>query len=471
MNFIVVVVDTLRRDHLPCYGSGEVFAPRLTAFANEAVVFDNCRAASFPTVPARADLMTGRYTFVSRDWGPLPREEPTLAQLLSTAGYLTVGVADTPFLLRSGYGYDQGFQDFKWIRGQRQGPERDDVRSSWRGEDDRFAPRTFAFATRWLERHHKEKFFLYIDTWDPHEPWDPPEYYVQRYRPEYSGEQVSPCYWDWKEDGYSDRDIQIAHACYMGEISMVDRWFGVLLDEIASLGLSDTAVFLVSDHGYYFGEHGQFGKSRFRWEGGVPFEEGWISGVKMGRIYRSPLHNEVTRVPLLARIPAVTPRRIDALVSIPDLMPTILDLAGIACPEKVQASSLAGLLQGRAERVHDFVVTSGALHRSGSVSRMVDDQIREVVEVSPSTVTDGAWDLLYSVTGERAELYSTVEDPGHIHDVLSGDELSDYHRGVARALHGKFCHWLKEMGAPHDVLDDRKEIILPSGAPAWGTQL
>jgi arylsulfatase A-like enzyme len=460
MNVIVVVSDSLRRDHLPCYGNRTVHAPRLAAFARQAVVFEGCRPASFPTVPARADLLTGRHSFVQRDWGPLPQSDATLAGSLAAAGYLTFGVADTPFLLRNGYGYDRGFHDFVWIRGQRQGPERDDVQCGWRGEEDRFAPTTLSFAARWLERHARDRFFLYVDTWDPHEPWDAPTHYVRRHLPDYSGEQVAPCYWDWREDGYTERQLEVAHACYMAEIAMVDRWFGFLLDRVGTLGLEDdTAIFFLSDHGFYFGEHGLFGKSRFRWEGNVPFEEGWIRGLKVGYVYRSPLHQEVVRVPLLARIPGVAPGRVDGLCGLPDLMPTILDLTGVEIPETVQGASLLPLVRGEVDRVHQLWASSAALHNPGAVTRMVDDQIREVREGSPSTITDGEWELLYSTSKEPAELYRCREDPGH------RDNLLTRYREVAVGLHRRFLAWLEEMGAPDETLRARRQLADPVEAP------
>ena len=108
MNIICVVTDTLRADYLPTYGNTQVIAPNLTQFAEEAIVFEDCRAASFPTIPARADISTGRFTFTYLTWGPLPQEEITLADLMTKAGYTTMGVGDTPFLIRNGYGYDRG---------------------------------------------------------------------------------------------------------------------------------------------------------------------------------------------------------------------------------------------------------------------------------------------------------------------------------------------------------------------------
>ena len=116
MNIILVISDTFRRDHLSCYGNQKIITPNLQHFSESALVFEDCYASSFPTVPARADIFTGRYTFTYLDWGPLPADEITLAQLLQNADYTTFGVADTPFLVRNGYGHDRGFQDFLHIR-------------------------------------------------------------------------------------------------------------------------------------------------------------------------------------------------------------------------------------------------------------------------------------------------------------------------------------------------------------------
>ncbi len=108
LNIVLIISDTLRRDSLPCFGNKNIIAPNLSAFAERSLIFDNFYAGSFPTVPARADIMTGKYTFTYMGWGPLPQNEITLAGQLSEAGMLTTGIADTPFLVRNGYGYDRG---------------------------------------------------------------------------------------------------------------------------------------------------------------------------------------------------------------------------------------------------------------------------------------------------------------------------------------------------------------------------
>src|SRR2546422_993494 len=107
-----------RRDPPGAYGNRSIRTPNLDRFARDAVVFDSQLISSFPTMPARADFLTGRFAYTFMGWEPLPQDIETLPALLSEAGYLTMGVVDTPFFIREGYGYDRGFDDFIWIRGQ-----------------------------------------------------------------------------------------------------------------------------------------------------------------------------------------------------------------------------------------------------------------------------------------------------------------------------------------------------------------
>ena len=181
MNILFIMSDTFRRDHLGCYGNTYIHTPHLDQFAEMCVQFDNCYNTSFPTMPNRADLFTGKFTFTYLGWNPLPRDERIISDLLAKAGYATVAVADPPFFIRNGYGYDRGFRDFTWIPGQHElmaGPR---VMYERRYEEDYFAPQTMAAAERRLEYYYRDKFFLYVDTWDPHEPWNPPSWYVEPY--------------------------------------------------------------------------------------------------------------------------------------------------------------------------------------------------------------------------------------------------------------------------------------------------
>lgn len=446
MNIILIISDTFRQDHLGCYGNPWIQTPHLDNLSEFSVLFEQAYAASFPTMPARADLLTGKYTFTYRGWQPLPQNEITLPQLLQEAGYSTMAVVDVPFYMRNGYGYDRGFEDFIFIRGQA-GPARKDVTFEQRYEKDLFAPKTFSTAGQWLERHHKEKFFLLIDTWDPHEPWDPPDYYVRRYRNDFDSQLApTPCYCDWEKAGLTKVDLERAHDYYCGEITMVDRWVGGFIDRIDSLGLiEDTIIIFLSDHGFYFGEHRIFGKGIVSNEPGSKYFNGiW---------QRSPLYEEVTKIPLLVYLPGLKSKKIDSLVSLPDLMPTILDMACIDKPDFVQATSLVPLMKGEVNSIHDLIITSWPLYNVGQEIRVVDDFERRLEAPLPSSITDGKWVLIISTKGEPVEIYNIFKDPNQEQNLIDGNE------DVARRLHEEYISFLREMGTDQIYLDTRLNIL------------
>ena len=249
MNVIWVVADTFRRDHIGAYGNSTIRTPSLDALAAKSVRFDAHYAAGFPTMPTRADHLTGRWTMSFMGWEPLPSGVTTLAEILADHGFHTAASVDTPYYLRNGMNYDRGFQSFFMNRGQdtmwslvpQPGYHNEalDVREAWRFESDRGAPRTFMTAMQWLERHYKEDFFLYVDTWDPHEPWDAPAYYTDLYWPGYDGEVVLPVYGNWRDvPGYGEEKLRKGHATYCGEITMVDTWLGFLLRAVENMGLT-----------------------------------------------------------------------------------------------------------------------------------------------------------------------------------------------------------------------------------------
>ncbi len=435
MNIVVIVSDTLRRDYLGCYRNKTIRTPHLDRFAESCVVFDNAHAASFPTMPMRADLFTGKFTFTYLGWAPLPHDEVILSQVLAGAGYRTMAVVDTPFFVKNGYGYDRGFHDFRWVRGQ--GGDRADTNYERRYEEDYCAPMTMAHAERWLERRHKQKFFLYVDTWDPHEPWDPPAHYVEMYLPKWDGTLVRPPYWDWREAGLTRRQMDIVRACYSGEVTMVDRWTGRLLERIESLGLmDDTAIIFTTDHGFYFGEHGMLGKTLMR----------------KGEFLGAPLYEEVTHVPLLAYVPGVKPRRTNALVSHVDLMPTVLELAGVEIPDAVQGQSLLSLIRGKTQRARNFTVCTMPLYNPGEGTRVVDNFDRRVQEYLPSTLISGPWTMLYAREGAPVELYNVKSDPQQRRNVARRNPK------IVQRLHRQFVKMLEQLGTEERLLAPRREL-------------
>ena len=439
MDVVVIISDTLRRDHLGCYGNKWIRTPQLDRFAKHCVVMDRAYPASFPTMPMRADLMTGKFTLTYLGWAPLPAEEIVLQQLFGEAGYHTAAKVDTPFYVRRGFGYDRGFHSFEEIRGQHPA-ERAEVNYERRHEEDYYAPMTCAAAERWIERHHHEKSFLYVDTWDPHEPWDPPEYYTRMYHPRWDGTPaIAPVYDYVKARGVTPEQLRTVRAAYAGEVTMVDRAVGRLIERIASLGLMDkTIIVFTADHGFHFGEHGLFGK--MIWE------------KRSGAWKAAPLYEEVTRVPLLIYVPGVKPCRSSAIVMAPDLMPTILDLAGLKVPDTVQGKSYARVVRGQDRKIRDFAVTTIPLYNPGHVTHVVDGNERRVPAYLASTISSGPWTMLYRCSGLPVELYDLRSDPRQRRNVARK------HPEICKKLHRQFYSLIEPYTPDPALLEPRSSL-------------
>jgi arylsulfatase A-like enzyme len=229
MNLIVLVSDTFRYDYIGYNGNQRIGTDALDRFAQRSVAFDRHHLSSFPTIPNRTDLFTGRYSFPFHGWQPLDRKAAVLSTIFGAAGYQSQLICDTPHLMSREHFFDRGFTAAQWIRGQegdrpllkgnlpprlvvpadartRVDPHMRDTRfgnlatlhtttnRDWAWEEDRFCVQTARTANRWLEENHDAgPFMLWVDFFDVHEPWDPPEYLVQRYdRSGYDGPTDDP---------------------------------------------------------------------------------------------------------------------------------------------------------------------------------------------------------------------------------------------------------------------------------------
>ncbi len=473
MNIILIVSDTLRRDFLGCYGNGWIRTPNIDRLAQESIIFDKAYTASFPTVPHRRDLVTGRYTFTYSDWSPLPLDEKVMADSLRKAGYVTMLIADTLHIFKDGYHFDRGYDGWIWIRGQENDrystapidyrfpcntqklrSPYDSMRqylrnvSERRYESDYFVARTMTEAARWLEQNRKhERFFLHVDTFDPHEPWDPPRWYVDLYDPGYEGEEVTypaygPC------NNLTPEELKHTRALYAGEVTMVDSWVGYLLRRVDELGLREnTTIVFTTDHGFYLGERNLIGKSI-------------ITESTMSLV---PLYSEVAHIPLIIRVPGARPSRNEALVQPPDLMPTILELAEAEAPETMQGTSLLPLVRKENVAWRGLAVSSPSLIHGPIAGQRVSvitkewfliycGQISRALREAPperrTKIVDGL-ERLQKITGERPrnELYCLPKDPAQTNDVLNEN------RDVAEQLHVELVRLLEAMGTRKEVLN------------------
>jgi hypothetical protein len=132
-------------------------------------------------------------------------------------------------------------------------------------------------------------------------------------------------------------------------------------------------------------------------------------------------------------------------------MPTLLEIAGLPLPSSVQAKSVLPLARGEADQVHEIVVSSAPFEKVGDVTKTVDDLARQAKEISPSTITDGDFELLFGVTSGLTELYDSRRDPGHHKNILSEDPAK------ARELHQKYIAWMENLDVPEAIIAPRRE--------------
>ena len=380
MNVILIVLDSLRADHVGCYGNPWIRTPALDTLAEESAVFTRAFPESLPTIPMRRAIHTGRRTFPFRDWAPqkgdpvlsygwqpIPQSQVTLAETLVRTGYHAAFITDTFHHFKPSMNFHRGFDQWQWIRGQEADPygpvalvSRERVEAALtpqmrqfgpapmlrqylanqaqrRGEEDFQAPRVFRAAMQCLEENQRvEELFLLVDCFDPHEPWDPPRHYVDLYDPGYEGREVIfPPY--GPASNLSEAELKHMRALYAGEVTMVDRWLGRFLDRARSLGLLDRSLVIVtSDHGHQLGEHGVVGKVAFG------------------------LFNELMDVPLLIRHPegAGARLRVDAFAQHHDIPATILALLGIEPVEPLEGINLWHFVDGSGGQRRQYVTAA-----------------------------------------------------------------------------------------------------------------
>jgi arylsulfatase A-like enzyme len=355
LNVIVIVTDSLRGDHCGCYpmcvtyNGHKVETPNLDRLAADGVTFLHAYSESLPTIPTRTSWWTGRVGFPSRGWQPFELGDYLLAEVLWDKGFTSALVTDTYHMHKPVFNCGRGFDSVVWIRGQESDPwivdgtptdltrwhrfrgEPSDAdfqrgfehylrsRSTFKREEDWFAPRVSREAIRWLtdtveNKGSRDNLFLWVDFFDPHEPWDPPEPYWSMYRePDYQGQDIIDPIPGPTEGYLSSAELQRIKSLYAGEVTFVDKWAGKVIECVRDLGLYDDSLILwLSDHGEPFGEHGIICKAR-------PWN-----------------YEELVRIPWVMKLPTSLgfdpPAQVDALVQPTDVMPTILDALGIETP-------------------------------------------------------------------------------------------------------------------------------------------
>ncbi|HJF45570.1 sulfatase [Thermophilibacter provencensis] len=362
MRTVLVLMDTLRRDALGCYNpGGSARTPNLDAFSSEAVTFDNHWIGSAPCMPARRDIMCGRYNFLERPWGPIEPFDVTLVDCLRAGGVRThISTDHCHYARTGGEGYLQLFNTFEFFRGQEGDPwvsridEPDNMpetfygrvreqyqknRLRWPSEEDMPSPRTFRSACEFIDQNEgKDDFFLMVEAFDPHEPFDVPD----RYMDEYGGSEgldrdyfEIPPYKRVSDTDIPESAVDYVQRRYKALVTMTDHWFGTLVDKLKEKGMYEgTTVIVTTDHGYFLGSRDYLGKNYMH------------------------MYNEMAHLPLIVKFPhgERAGERAHQLTQAIDIMPTVLEAHGRPVPETVMGTSLMPLATDAAARTREYAL-------------------------------------------------------------------------------------------------------------------
>ncbi|MFP6627482.1 MAG: sulfatase [Myxococcota bacterium] len=402
-NLVLISLDTLRADHIGAYGYARDTTPFLDSLAAEGVLFENYVAASSSTRPSHMTMFTSLYPSVhgaTENTGvrALPVSVKTLAELLREAGVATAAITENGAIDRS-RGFDRGFDVYVENRDSQSA----NLRSGHIEE-------TFARGADWLETARNRRFFLFLHTYQVHNPFTPPAAYDRFFSGD-PGELARPAALraDWDPLLY-DREIRYA-----------DDRVAALVGSLRAAGLlEDTLLVVTSDHGEAFLEHG------FAAHG-------------------ASVHHEVVNVPLLVsgpRIPAG--RRLKNPVPMVDLMPTLLDLMGVAASGGEMGRSQAALVEGAPEPD----VVERAIYSEAWAERAYRAEGFDLIPQPTLALRLRGRKLVRSRTDSedptryRYELYDLVADPLerndlYPHDPSAADDLLRILRRYERAVKGR----------------------------------
>ena len=293
LNVVVITIDTLRPDHLHCYGYGKIETPTIDRIAQSGVLFEKGVTQTPLTPPSHASIFTGLNppTHKVRNTGGfvLSPSTPTLASLLQQKGWDT-GAFISSAVLKKRFGFDHGFavyDDRMPQPGSAQG---------FLEDAERRAGDTVDHAVQWLDSRGDKPFFLWVHLYDPHTPYDPPSPFREQYK---------------------DR-------LYDGEIAYADRELGRLMEHLWHKSAPEkTLVAVLSDHGESLGEHGEFSHGVFLYD----------STLRIAFLLSGPGVPAGLRVPQQARTI--------------DLLPTILELTGVPASPGLEGASLVPFFSGK----------------------------------------------------------------------------------------------------------------------------
>ena len=384
-NLVVVLVDTLRADRLGVYGYERDTSPNVDVFARESLLFANSRSQASCTFPSVNSILTSRSPtlFLGQPGGALgiPEGIPSIAEILREGGYRTVAISGNPIVAHTPNrknptgGYGRGFEVFS--------------------EECHWRP---AACVNRVARQHLRKegddrpLFLYAHYIDPHDPYRPPQHHRRRFAGKTGSKlrfvrrgdprPIAETIYNGRPDrGATPADLRHLSDLYDEEIAYFDSQFPELLAALREAGLLESSILVfTADHGEEFLEHGHIQHCR--------------------TVYDSSI-----KTPLIVHVPGVAPRVVAAPVQNLDIVPTLLDYAGIdaAGGLPLEGRSLRPLIEGREDGGPRRQVASQAAFRSAS---------------------DGRFKLIHNLRDGRFWLYDVAADPQETRDVLARERRS-----------------------------------------------
>lgn len=392
-NIVIIAIDTLRADHLRCYGYTKDTAPEIEALAGESIVFDTAIAAGIPTMPSFTTLNTGLHPYIHGIVAHIGHRNLSekilfLPQLAKERGYVTVA-CDNLVVQGEGRGgwFARGYDHYSGF-----------LYKPFSRQSNTLTQR----ALRFLQEYAHQPLFLFMHYWDPHTPYGPqPPYDTLHYEPG-SGlvdlgdvRRIQPEYYDAFIGDMKLRypnDYAYVLAQYDGEISQVDAEVGCIVRAIKEQGDWDNTIFVfMSDHGECFGE----GNFYFDHHG---------------------LYDAVTRIALMLHLPGNAARRVKALVSTEDILPTLADLAQLPTPPyPLTGTSMLPLLNGTTNEIRPYVVSAESTRQASLALRTPEWKlIQPIIEDSEGQSLP---DFYGRARCADPLLFNLQSDPAEQHDL------------------------------------------------------
>ncbi|HED65300.1 MAG TPA: hypothetical protein ENJ09_07075 [Planctomycetes bacterium] len=450
-NLILISLDTLRADHLGCYGHPRSRTPRIDALAADGVRFDQAMSAAPTTLASHSAIMTGTppHTHgVPRNGFVLNDANLTLAEVLRDQGFTTMAVVGA-FPLARDFGLAQGFQLYEDTLDGEAGPEGYASRRAAEVTDT-----ALDAVDRWLADPEPRRAFLFVHYFDAHAPYTPPAPFDEMFRKRRTQipETLEDGVWRAAGDHYNElhnrrrghrrnwgvvsqgipRRVygrvsgepmgidRMLDALYLGEIAYLDQELGRLFDGLEERGvLDESVVLLTADHGETMWEHEDF------WNHGLGVYE---TTVHVPLIVRAPSDSSLVKPGLVVCEP----------VSGIDIAPTALGLLGIAVPASMEGVDLGLALRGGA-------MVRGPIFSEATMPFAVEETTDEpwINAAKPETVRKGQWKFIRWNVIDRDLLFNLSSDPGERENLLKG-KPSDADRSRARAMSFLLDAWRAE---------------------------